>query len=114
MLSKLRKAYHTNPILFIHIAAFVIGIIFGVASEVFLIVTGIDSIPTQITDANMVLYTASIAFWLANASKKQSYKHRNDESRITYIALIIYSRVVLVAAIGWVLSFVITLSASLI
>lgn len=108
MFARIKKAYATNPILFIHIAAFAIAVMLGIISEILLTVAGIDSIPEPIRDAYMVIFFVAISYWLASASAKRCNAHKHDESKITYIALWLYSRVLRITATIWGISFVIT------
>ncbi len=108
-MNKIKNAYSANPILFIHIAAVVIMMVYTIANGVFLSVAGRDSTTEWLSAIHMLTYFGGIGAWLASASGKRCQAHKADESKITYIALWLYSKVLWIMAILNIFSAVVIL-----
>lgn len=91
MRHKILKAYRSNPILSIHVFAVVYFFVIYAALEILHIICKRELISGTVRDFIMTFSMAGIWIWLSLAARRCSQVHRNDETKLTYIALKIYA-----------------------
>ena len=107
MLAKIRSAYKSNPILFVHVAAPCLYIVWTIFIELIVEIVIPQSLSMVFREAAAVIFAWAICLWLAYVTSQRSKAHSMDESRFTYYALKCYSNFIKTILIVWVLSYII-------
>ena len=107
-LNRLKKMYKNNPILFVHLAAFVVLVTLNPITGIFSIMIGLK-IPEKLSIANSSAYFAAVFYLLGHVSSLQIKKHENDESGLTRFFLRSYSRLMYVGFVVIILATIITI-----
>ena len=109
MFSRISKIYRSNPILFVHIAGFAIGFLVNILLEIFRLAMGIEAIPMIVRDAFICIWSSGFFVWLGAASRQAYKRHKQDEVKLTYIVLRLYSFATTAAGIFNFVCWIITL-----
>lgn len=109
MFSRIAKVYRSNPILFVHIAGFALLFFINILLELFRLAMGWEALPEIVRDAFITIWSSGFLIWLGITSQQCSKKHKQDEVKLTYVVLKLYSFATTIAGAMSLLSWIIVL-----
>ena len=109
MFLRIKKMYQSNPILFVHIAGILHASLVNILLEVFRLAVGWEVMPQIVRDVFILGWTSGFFIWLGAVSWKCCKKHKEDEVKLTYIVLKLYSFATSAAGIAIIICLIVML-----